>query len=117
LCNSSKVTLLDSANRYNASLNEVLNGEIVNTARAKHDVGTGLNDLFTTFFANIHLALANLVQIVGVLNEHLYTHLKTELIQVKVNASNLSVSYYLGHTLRRASCLDSVTIDELGLLA
>ena len=115
LGNTAQVGLLDSADGNNTSLNEVLEGEIVDTAGAENDVGAGLDDLLASLLADVHLSLSDFVKVVGVLNENLHSHLETELVEVEVNAGNLGVLHNLGHALGGASGLNGVAVDKLGL--
>lgn len=112
--NSSEIGLLHTSNSNNSSLDEVLKSEIIDTSGAENNVSSGVDDHLTSLLADIHFSLSDLVKVIGVLNEDLYAHLHSELVEVEVNASNLGFFHKLGHLLGRAGSLNSISINELG---
>lgn len=89
--NSLQVRLRHSSNSNDPSLNEVLESEVINSSRAKDDVGSSSNDLLASFFADVHLSLSDLVEVFCVLAEDLDAHCQSEFVQVEVNEGNFGV--------------------------
>ena len=58
--------------------------------------------------------MADLIKLLSVLTKNLDSHLKTELVEVEIDASNLAVLENLGHTLRTTRGLNSVALDKDG---
>ena len=58
--------------------------------------------------------MADLVKLLSVLTKNLDSHLKAELVEVEVDASNLAVLENLGHTLRTTRGLNGVALDKDG---
>lgn len=115
LGDTAEIELFNSADGNNASLDEVLEGEVIDSTGAEDDVGASLNDFLATVLADIHLLLADLVELLSVLAENLDTHLEAEFVEVEVDTGDLTVLENLGHSLGTARCLNCVTINEHGL--
>ena len=58
--------------------------------------------------------MADLIKLLSVLTKNLDSHLKTELVEVEIDASNLAVLENLGHTLRTTRGLNGVALDKDG---
>lgn len=93
------MALVNSSDSVDSVLNEVLEGEIIDSLRAKDNVGTGIDNLLASLLGNVHLLLSDLLKVVGVLNKNLDTHLESELVEVEVNTSDLGVLNLDGHSL------------------
>jgi len=114
--NTLEITLFNSSDGNAVVLNEVFESEIIDTSRAEDNVGTSLNDLLASLACHVHLTLTNLFKVLWILNEHLNSHLKSVLVEVEVNESNFSINHLNGHALGRSTSLNSITINEAGLL-
>ncbi len=97
--NTSQIALLNTSDGNAVVLNEVLESEIINTTRAEDNVGTSFDDLLASLAGNVHLALSDLLEVLGVLHEHLDAHSEAVLVQVEVNEGDLSVVHVVRHAL------------------
>jgi len=114
---TAEIGLVNAPDGNDTSLDEVLQGEVINTTGAEDNIGTGGDNLLAALFANVHLSLSDLVEVIGVLNENLDAHLESKLVEDEVNEGDLAVLEDLGHALGRAGSFDGVSIDEGGLFA
>ena len=69
-----------------------------------------INNLLASLLADVHFALANFVEVVGVLHEDLNSHLESKLVQVEVDAGDLAVGQNLRHSLGGSSGFNSISI-------
>jgi len=115
LGDTAEIEFLDTTDSDDASLDEILEGEIVDTARAENDVGTSVDEKLAALFADVHLLLANLVELLSILAENCDAHLEAELVEVEVNAGDLAVLENLGHALGTTGGLEGVTLNGDGL--
>mmetsp|Transcript_9428 Transcript_9428/g.14442 ORF Transcript_9428/g.14442 Transcript_9428/m.14442 type:complete len:267 (-) Transcript_9428:635-1435(-) len=113
---SLQVVFGDASNGDHTSLHEVLEGEVVDSTGAEDDVSAGSDNLVATVLADIHLSLSDLVEGFGVVDENLDAHSEAVLVEVEVNASNLSTLDRSGHALSGSGSLDGVAVNELGVL-
>mmetsp|Transcript_29993 Transcript_29993/g.40597 ORF Transcript_29993/g.40597 Transcript_29993/m.40597 type:complete len:332 (+) Transcript_29993:454-1449(+) len=111
------VLLVDTAHGHDASVDEVLLREVVDAPCREQHVGASVHDSFDLFLRNVHLLLANPLQLLWVVDDNVHAHRHAMLLQVKVDQRDLRGRHLRRHLLRAAAKLHRVASrDEHGLI-
>mmetsp|Transcript_29986 Transcript_29986/g.81263 ORF Transcript_29986/g.81263 Transcript_29986/m.81263 type:complete len:572 (+) Transcript_29986:3-1718(+) len=110
------VLLVDSADADDAGLHEVLHGEVVDALGGEEHRGACVDDLLDLLLRDVHLPLADLLQLRGVVDDNVHTHGHAVLLEVKIEERNLCRGYRGRHLLRRAHQLNCVATGHEGRL-
>mmetsp|Transcript_84410 Transcript_84410/g.239933 ORF Transcript_84410/g.239933 Transcript_84410/m.239933 type:complete len:371 (+) Transcript_84410:1071-2183(+) len=79
------------------------------------DVGAGLENLLDALLGDVLLALADALDLLGLVHDHLDAHLHLVALEVEVEERNLGAVDTGRHLLRCAGAVEREAVDELGL--
>jgi hypothetical protein len=78
LCDSLEVDLLAASDGQGSGLDEVLEAEVVDSTGSQDDVCAGVQDLHDALFRDVRLAVADLLELLGIGYENLFKINQTE---------------------------------------
>ena len=98
------------------NINQILylEAQIVDTTGTQDDIGARRQDLLNTLFRDVRLSLADAVELLRVVDQHLDSQLHLGLHQREVEAGDLGICHLLHHHLRGDGAVERVAWNDDG---